>query len=66
VPSVRRIVEIDQRQIVSVVHDIEMLPAFLLIRGMALIGWFHQRPEHAGSDFFEEMKTWVLKECGRS
>lgn len=47
-------------------RDIEMLPAFLLIRGMALIGWVHQRPEHAGADFFEEMKTWVLKECVRS
>jgi len=47
-------------------RDIEMLPAFLLIRGMALIGWVHQRPEHAGADFFEELKTWVLKECVRS
>ena len=47
-------------------RDIEMLPAFLLIRGMALIGWVHQRPEHAGSEYFEEMKTWVLKECVRS
>ena len=47
-------------------RDIEMLPAFLLIRGMAFIGWVHQRPEHAGSDYFEEMKTWVLKECVRS
>ena len=44
-------------------RDIEMLPSFLLIRGMAMIGWFHQRPEHAGSEYFEEMKTWVLEEC---
>jgi Ser/Thr protein kinase RdoA (MazF antagonist) len=44
-------------------RDLEMLPAFLLIRGMAIIGWFHQRPEHAGSRFFEELKTWVLETC---
>ena len=41
-------------------RDIEMLPAFLLIRGMALIGWYHQRPEHAGSEQFEKLKNWVL------
>ncbi|NND61080.1 MAG: phosphotransferase [Gammaproteobacteria bacterium] len=44
-------------------RDIDMLRAFLLIRGMVTIGWFHQRPEYAGSDFFEEMKNWVLDEC---
>ena len=44
-------------------RDIEMLPAFLLIRGMAIIGWFHQRPEHAGSSFLEEMRNWVIGEC---
>jgi len=43
--------------------DVEMLPAFLLIRGMALIGWFHQRPEHEGSAFFEEVKNWVVRGC---
>lgn len=44
-------------------RDIEMLPTFLLIRGMAIIGWFHQRPEHAGSSYLEEVKKWVLAEC---
>ena len=44
-------------------QDIEMLPAFLLVRGMAIIGWFHQRPEHAEADFFEDVKEWVLSEC---
>jgi Ser/Thr protein kinase RdoA (MazF antagonist) len=39
-----------------------LLPLFLLLRGMALIGWFHQRPEHADSDFFEKVKTRVLRE----
>ena len=44
-------------------RDVEMLPAFLLIRGMALIGWFHQRPEHADSEYFEPLKNWVLEAC---
>lgn len=36
-------------------RDVDMLSVFLLIRGMAIIGWFHQRPEHAGSSFFAEV-----------
>ena len=44
-------------------QDADMLPAFLLIRGMAIMGWFHQRPEHAGSDYFKEVKNWVIGEC---
>jgi Ser/Thr protein kinase RdoA (MazF antagonist) len=44
-------------------RDVEMLPVFLLIRGMAIIGWLHQRPEHAGWDFFEEVRNWVIDEC---
>jgi len=44
-------------------RDVEMLPSFLLIRGMAIIGWFGQRPEHEGSKFFEEVKSWVLEQC---
>ena len=44
-------------------RDIEMLPVFLMIRGMALIGWFHQRPEHAGSSFFTAVKDRVLHDC---
>ena len=27
--------------------DLALLPMFLLIRGMAQIGWYHQRPEIA-------------------
>ena len=41
-------------------RDREMLPAFLLIRGMAIIGWYHQRPEHADTDYFEDLRNWVL------
>lgn len=44
-------------------RDLEILPTFLLVRGMATIGWFHQRPEHAGSDYFEYLKCWVLDLC---
>ena len=46
-------------------RDIEMLPVFLMIRGMALIGWFHQRPEHAGSSFLTAVKERVLDDCRR-
>lgn len=42
------------------VQDVEMLEVFLMIRGMAIIGWFHQRPEHAGSGFFQQVKALVL------
>lgn len=44
-------------------QDEDMLSSFLLIRGMAIIGWFHQRPEHAGSEYFAELKSWVIGEC---
>jgi Ser/Thr protein kinase RdoA (MazF antagonist) len=44
-------------------RDIELLPVFMLVRGMAIIGWFHERPEHVGSQFFEDVKRWVLAEC---
>ena len=44
-------------------RDVDMLPAFLLIRGMVTIGWFHQRPEHAHSESFEKFRSWVLEEC---
>ena len=47
-------------------RDLDMLPAFLLIRGMVTIGWFHQRPEHAYSDSCEKFRTWVLEECSTS
>ncbi len=42
-------------------RDLDMLPTFLLIRGMAIIGWYHQRPEHAGSDYFQKVKKIVLE-----
>ncbi len=36
---------------------------FLLIRGMALIGWISERPEIDNTDLFKEVKEWVLASC---
>jgi hypothetical protein len=36
---------------------------FLLIRGLALIGWLHQRPEHDDPHFFRELKDATCAEC---
>ncbi|MFT7287441.1 MAG: Ser/Thr protein kinase RdoA (MazF antagonist) [Halieaceae bacterium] len=41
-------------------NDEDMLPIFILIRGMSIIGWLHQRPEHADSGYFQETKCRVL------
>ncbi|MBT8080755.1 MAG: phosphotransferase, partial [Gammaproteobacteria bacterium] len=46
-------------------QDIDLLPEFALVRGMAIIGWFHQRPEYDGAAYFERFKNWVLEECER-
>ncbi len=46
-------------------RDIALLPEFELVRGMAIIGWFHQRPECAGVAYFERFKDWVIEECRR-
>lgn len=39
------------------------IPLFRLIRWMASIGWFHQRPELKRPAVFEERKAWVLEQC---
>lgn len=44
-------------------RDVDMLPDFLLLRGMAIVGWLYQRPEHGGMGFFEELKNWVVETC---
>ena len=44
-------------------NDLALLSAFLLIRGMATIGWYGGRPEFHGSAYFIELKTWVLDQC---
>lgn len=38
------------------------LATFRLIRWMASIGWFHERPELEPSPVFEERKAWVLEQ----
>jgi len=39
------------------------IPMFRLIRWMASIGWFHQRPELKRPAVFEERKAWVVEQC---
>jgi Ser/Thr protein kinase RdoA (MazF antagonist) len=46
-------------------RDEQQLPMFLLLRGMALVGWFHQRPEHGDSEFFVTVKQRVLSQSER-
>jgi len=45
--------------------EIDRLPDFLLIRSMAVIGWYLQRPEYAGADSMEPFKDWVVEESAR-
>ena len=44
-------------------QDADMLSDFLLVRGMAVIGWFYQRPEQDDFEYFANVKKWVLKAC---
>lgn len=44
-------------------RDIDLLPVFILVRGMAIIGWVHQRPENVGSSYCERIRDWVVGEC---
>jgi Ser/Thr protein kinase RdoA (MazF antagonist) len=46
-------------------RDRRMLRTFLLVRGMAIIGWFHQRPEHEGSTYLKDVMEGVLEACHR-
>jgi Ser/Thr protein kinase RdoA (MazF antagonist) len=44
-------------------ETLALLPMFRLIRGLAQIGWFHQRPELDRIARFEETKGAVLEQC---
>jgi Ser/Thr protein kinase RdoA (MazF antagonist) len=44
-------------------RDVRTLPLFLLIRGMAIIGWFHQRPEHDEGRYIGELKDAICADC---
>jgi hypothetical protein len=39
------------------------VPMFRLVRGLAQIGWYHQRPELNRSARFDEVKAVVLEQC---
>jgi Ser/Thr protein kinase RdoA (MazF antagonist) len=39
------------------------IPMFRLVRGLASIGWVHQRPELTPPASFAERKAWVLDQC---
>jgi Ser/Thr protein kinase RdoA (MazF antagonist) len=51
--SVRRISE----------QSLMLVPMFRLVRGLAQIGWYHQRPELKRSARFDEVKAVVLEQC---
>lgn len=42
---------------------VALLPMFRLVRGLAQIGWYHQRPELDRVAKFEETKAVVLEQC---
>jgi Ser/Thr protein kinase RdoA (MazF antagonist) len=44
-------------------EDLAMLPLFLLVRGMAEIGWFADRPENATPAQHTAMKDLVIAQC---
>lgn len=43
--------------------DERMLPVFMLARGLAIVGWYHDRPEYTKSEDFEMVRDWVLEQC---
>lgn len=40
-----------------------LMPMFLLIRGLAVIGWLTQRPEHDPAPFLTSMKALIMGQC---
>ena len=42
---------------------VALLPMFRLVRGLAQIGWYHQRPELNRAERFAETKAVVLEQC---
>jgi len=43
--------------------DLAMLPLFLLVRGLAEMGWFADRPENATPAELNAMKDFVVAQC---
>jgi Ser/Thr protein kinase RdoA (MazF antagonist) len=46
-------------------QDLALLPMFLLIRGMAQLGWYHQRPELPPSAHLPRLKDHVCATAAR-
>jgi Ser/Thr protein kinase RdoA (MazF antagonist) len=44
-------------------QSLMLVPMFRLVRGLAQIGWYHQRPELNRSARFDEVKAVVLDQC---
>jgi len=44
-------------------EQLALLPMFLLIRGMAIIGWIHQRPELDRSQYLRSLIDLVCSKC---
>jgi len=44
-------------------EDLAMLPLFLLVRGLAEMGWFAERPENATPAELTAMKDFVVAQC---
>jgi Ser/Thr protein kinase RdoA (MazF antagonist) len=40
-----------------------LVPMFLLIRGLAIIGWIHQRPELDRSQYMQSLKDQLCAQC---
>lgn len=43
--------------------DLDLLPLFLLIRGLAIIGWLHHRPEHENPELLGGLISSVCAGC---
>ena len=44
-------------------QSLMLVPMFRLVRGLAQIGWYHQRPELKRSARLDEVKAVVLEQC---
>jgi Ser/Thr protein kinase RdoA (MazF antagonist) len=65
-PAVRQALLDGYRKIRALAdQDLALLPTFLLIRGLATVGWYADRPEFHGLAELDELKDWVLQQCAR-
>jgi Ser/Thr protein kinase RdoA (MazF antagonist) len=65
-PALREALLTGYREVRSLApRDEAMLPVFLLLRGLALLGWVHERPEHGEDEFFVGVRGMVVEGCAR-